>query len=36
MTMGSVSFAFSGEPAVHHPVPFRWHAGWAPAFKQEE
>ena len=21
MTMGSVSFAFSGEPAVHHPVP---------------
>ena len=24
--MGSVSFAFSGEPAVDHPVPFRWHA----------
>ena len=26
MTIGSVSFAFAGEPAVDHAVPFRWHA----------
>ena len=26
MTLGSVSFAFAGEPVVDHPVPFRWHA----------
>ena len=26
LTIGSVSFAFAGEPAVDHPVPFRWHA----------
>ena len=26
MTMRSGSFAFAGEPAVDHPVPFRWHA----------
>ena len=25
MTMESVSFAFAGEPAVDHPLPFRRH-----------
>ena len=38
MTMGSVSFAFAGEPAVDHPVPFRRHASSKknrPSFRME-